>query len=159
MQPLLFAGMSDRLPLHECGHERRSHGGRARPNQRPIGLTGSHVCRTACFQLSMHNDVAEMAQDSPRIQTRLQVMFFDTDCGGVVHNIAYLRFIEIARTLLAAELGMSLRQMSESQRYPVVVRTEIDYRRGAQLGDELLVEGWLDRLERARFWGAFHITP
>ncbi len=85
-------------------------------------------------------------------------MFFDTDCGGVVHNIAYLRFIEIGRTLLAAELGMSLRQMSESQRYPVVVRTEIDYRRGAQLGDELLVEGWLDRVERARFWCAFQIT-
>ena len=96
--------------------------------------------------------------DAPRIQTRLQVMFFDTDCGGVVHNIAYLRFIEIGRTLLAAELGMSLRQMGESQRYPVVVRTEIDYRRGARLGDELLVEGWLDRIERARFWCAFQIS-
>ena len=105
----------------------------------------------------MKNDVAEMAQEAPRIQTRLQVMFFDTDCGGVVHNIAYLRFIEIARTLLAAELGMSLRQMSDTQRYPVVVRTEIDYRRGAQLGDELLVEGWLDKLERVRFWVAFQI--
>ena len=106
----------------------------------------------------MHNGVAEMASMAPRIQTRLQVMFFDTDCGGVVHNIAYLRFIEIGRTLLAAELGMSLREMSESQRYPVVVRTEIDYRRGAQLGDELLIEGWLDRIERARFWCAFRIT-
>ena len=62
-------------------------------------------------------------------------MFFDTDCGGVVHNIAYLRFVEIARTLLAEELGMSLAQMMETQRYPVVVRTEIDYRRGARLGD------------------------
>src|SRR5438876_8238108 len=32
-------------------------------------------------------------------------MFFDTDCGGVVSNIAYLRFIEIARTLRAEKLG------------------------------------------------------
>jgi len=31
-------------------------------------------------------------------------MFFDTDCGGVASNIAYLRFIEIARTQLAEEL-------------------------------------------------------
>ncbi len=107
----------------------------------------------------MHNDVAEMTETRPpRIQTNLQVMFFDTDCGGVVHNIAYLRFIEIARTLLAAELGMSLRQMAETQRYPVVVRTEMDYRRPARLGDELLVEGWLDRFERARFWCAFRIV-
>ena len=29
------------------------------------------------------------------IRTDVQVMFFDTDCGGVVSNIAYLRFIEI----------------------------------------------------------------
>jgi len=85
-------------------------------------------------------------------------MFFDTDCGGVVHNIAYLRFIEIARTLLAEHLGMTLAQMTQTQLYPVVVRTEIDYRRGARLGDRLNIEGWLDRVERARFWCAFRIV-
>jgi YbgC/YbaW family acyl-CoA thioester hydrolase len=93
----------------------------------------------------------------PHIQTEVQVMFFDTDCGGVVSNIAYLRFIEIARTLLAEELGLTLAEMAETQRYPVVVHTEIDYRRPAKLGDRLVVEGWLDRLERVRFWCAFRI--
>ena len=85
-------------------------------------------------------------------------MFFDTDCAAVVHNIAYLRFIEIARTLLAEQLGLGLAQMAENQKYPVVVRTEIDYRRAAKLGDKLIVEGWLDRLERVRFWCAFRIV-
>jgi len=85
-------------------------------------------------------------------------MFFDTDCGGVVSNIAYLRFIEIARTRLAEELGLGLSEMAENQRYPVVVRTEIDYRRAAKLGDRLTIEGWLDHLERARFWCGFRIT-
>jgi YbgC/YbaW family acyl-CoA thioester hydrolase len=94
----------------------------------------------------------------PRIRTQLQVMFFDTDCGGVVSNIAYLRFIEIARTLLAEELGLALTEMAENHRYPVVVRTEIDYRRAAKLGDQLVIEGWLDRVERVRFWCAFQIT-
>jgi YbgC/YbaW family acyl-CoA thioester hydrolase len=96
--------------------------------------------------------------DAPRIQTEVQVMFFDTDCGGVVHNIAYLRFVEIARTLLAEKLGLALAEMAETQRYPVVVRTEIDYRKGAKLGDRLAVEGWLDQLERVRFWCAFRIV-
>jgi YbgC/YbaW family acyl-CoA thioester hydrolase len=96
-------------------------------------------------------------ENAPRIRTELQVMFFDTDCAAVVHNIAYLRFIEIARTLLAEELGLGLAQMAETQKYPVVVRTEIDYRRAAKLGDKLIVEGWLDRLERVRFWCAFKI--
>ena len=97
-------------------------------------------------------------ENAPRIRTELQVMFFDTDCAAVVHNIAYLRFIEVARTLLAEELGLGLAQMAETQKYPVVVRTEIDYRRAAKLGDRLIVEGRLDRLERVRFWCAFRIV-
>ena len=96
-------------------------------------------------------------ESAPRIRTDVQVMFFDTDCAAVVHNIAYLRFIEVARTHLAEQLGLGLAQMAENQKYPVVVRTEIDYRRAAKLGDRLVVEGWLDRLERVRFWCAFRI--
>src|SRR5215831_7690607 len=95
---------------------------------------------------------------APRIRTDVQVMFFDTDCGGVVSNIAYLRFIEIARTHLAEELGLAVVQMAQKETYPVVVRTEIDYLRAAKLGDRLMIEGWLDRTERARFWCAFRIT-
>lgn len=97
-------------------------------------------------------------ENTPRIRTELQVMFFDTDCAAVVHNIAYLRFIEVARTLLSEELGLGLAQMAETQKYPVVVRTEIDYRCAAKLGDKLAVDGWLDRLERVRFWCAFRIV-
>lgn len=96
--------------------------------------------------------------ERPQIRIEVQVMFFDTDAAAVVHNIAYLRFIETARTLLAERLGLPLRQMAESKRYPVVVRTEIDYRRAAQLGDRLFVDGWLDEADRVRFWCAFRIT-
>jgi YbgC/YbaW family acyl-CoA thioester hydrolase len=99
-----------------------------------------------------------MNKSRPRVSTEIQVMFFDTDCGGVVHNIAYLRFVEIARTLLAEELGLSLVEMAKTQQYPVVVRSEIDYRSPAKLGDRLVIEGWLDRFERVRFWCGFRIV-
>ena len=95
--------------------------------------------------------------DRPRIRTEVQVMFFDTDCGAVVHNIAYLRFIEVTPTLLAEQLGLHLAEMAATRRYPVVVRTEIDYKRAAKLADKLVIEGWLDQLERVRFWCAFRI--
>ena len=95
---------------------------------------------------------------SPHIRTEVQVMFFDTDCGGVVSNISYLRFVEIARTHLTETLGLALAEMAEKQTYPVVVRTEIDYRRAARLGDRLIIEAWVDRVERARFWCAFCLT-
>lgn len=95
--------------------------------------------------------------ETPTISTEVQVMFFDTDCAAVVHNIAYLRFVEIARTLLAEKIGMGLRAMAETGQYPVVVRTEIDYRKPAILGDVLDVHGRLDSVERMRFWCAFEI--
>ncbi|HEY6111522.1 MAG TPA: thioesterase family protein [Chthoniobacterales bacterium] len=94
----------------------------------------------------------------PSIRTEVQVMFFDTDSGGVVSNIAYLRFIETARTLLAEELGLRLVDMAIKQQYPVVVRTEIDYRRAAKFGDRLLIEGSLERTERVRFWCGFRVV-
>ena len=95
--------------------------------------------------------------DTPRISTDVQVMFFDTDCAGVVHNIAYLRFIEVARTLLAEQLGLGLVGMAERGSYPVVVRTEIDYKRPAKLGDRLVVEGRLESVDRLRFWVVFEV--
>lgn len=85
-------------------------------------------------------------------------MFYDTDCGGVVHNIAYLRLIEKARTLLAGNMGMRLADMAATAIYPVVVRTEIDYRRPAKLGDTIRISGRLESLERVRFWVAFDLT-
>jgi len=86
-----------------------------------------------------------------------EVMFFDTDAGGVVHNVAYLRYVERCRTRLGVKLGLDVREMARRGQYAVVVRTEIDYRRPAVVADVLVVRGWLERLERARFWCAFEI--
>ncbi len=99
-----------------------------------------------------------MPDPVPTLETREEVMFFDTDCGQVVHNIAYLRMIETCRTRLAAKMGMDLRSMLETHLYPVVTRTEIDYKRPAKLGDWLVIRGRLDEIARARFWCAFEMV-
>jgi YbgC/YbaW family acyl-CoA thioester hydrolase len=96
-----------------------------------------------------------MSEAMPACTTREEVMFFDTDCGGVVHNLAYLRMIETCRTRLAAQMGMGLAQMAATRLFPVVTRTEVDYRRPAVLGDWLLIEGRLEEVSRARFWCGF----
>ncbi len=92
---------------------------------------------------------------TPKIRTEVQVMFFDTDCAAVVHNIAYLRFIETARTNLGEQLGLGLADMVKTSLFPVVARTEIDYKKPALLGDRLVIDGWLDSLDRSRFWCGF----
>lgn len=96
--------------------------------------------------------------DRCRISTEIRVMYFDTDAGGVVHNISYLRFIETARTNLAITMGLSFAEILRTQIHPVVVRTEIDYKRPALLGDELLVNGRVTEVARARFWVEFEIV-
>ena len=97
------------------------------------------------------------APGTPTIEIEQQVMFFDTDCGGVVHNLAYLRMIETARTMLAEQLGLGMVEMATQGIYPVLLRTEADYRRPAKLSDRLLIRGRMDRLERARFWCEFEV--
>jgi YbgC/YbaW family acyl-CoA thioester hydrolase len=111
--------------------------------------------RTMTNYVVPHDDIAEsrdfrktsgMSDAHPCLETREEVMFFDTDCGGVVHNLAYLRMIETCRTRLAALMGMDFRSMSETQVFPVVTRTEIDYKRPARLGDWITIRGRLDEL-------------
>lgn len=84
-------------------------------------------------------------------------MFFDTDCGGVVHNLAYLRMIETCRTRLAASLGMHLAEMAATQIFPVLTRTDVVYRRPAKLGDWIEIRGWLAETGTARFWCEFEM--
>lgn len=93
-----------------------------------------------------------------RVSTDVRVMYFDTDAGGVVHNIVYLRFIETARTFLAIQMGMSFEEIAKFNIHPVVTRTEIDYKRPARLGDLVRVHGRISEWTRARFWVDFEIT-
>ncbi len=93
-----------------------------------------------------------------RVSTEIRVMYFDTDAGGVVHNISYLRFIETARTYLAINMGLSFEEIARTQIHPVVVRTEIDYKRPALLGDTLLVNGHVADFSTARFHVEFQVV-
>ena len=86
-----------------------------------------------------------------------RVHFADTDAAGVVHNIAYLRYIEENRTLLGFELGLDYKEMSKEKKYGAVVRTEIDYKSPALLGDNIIVRGWLLEMTKVRFWCHFEI--
>ncbi len=98
------------------------------------------------------------SSDCLTISTEVQVMYFDTDAAGVVNNIAYLRFIETARTLLALKMGMSFKEIARTRIHPVVVRTEIDYRKAALLGDVLAINGSIAETSGVRFWINFEIT-
>lgn len=81
---------------------------------------------------------------------RERVAFYDTDCGGVVSNVAYLRYVEQARMALFADLGLEPSAMMSTSLFPVVVRSEIDYRAPARLGDEMRVNATLVEVGKVR---------
>jgi 4-hydroxybenzoyl-CoA thioesterase/acyl-CoA thioester hydrolase len=58
---------------------------------------------------------------------------------------------------MAEKMCMPLRQMVQTGLYPVVLRTEIDYRSPGKLGDRLIVRGGVCELGRVRFWVRFEI--
>ncbi|TFE68988.1 thioesterase [Methylacidiphilum sp. Yel] len=87
----------------------------------------------------------------PECETKIKTFFFDTDSCGLVHNIAYLRFVEIARSELAERLGWPLKEMEKTGLVPVVVKTEIVYKSPARLGDIISIISRLSRIERVRF--------
>jgi len=96
--------------------------------------------------------------DNCRISTGVRVMYFDTDAGGVVHNIVYLRFIETARTLLAIQMGMDFAEIERTGIHAVVSRTEIDYKRPAKLGDVLRIDARVVEWSGVRFWVEFEVV-
>jgi YbgC/YbaW family acyl-CoA thioester hydrolase len=120
-------------------------------------LRTSTITRTIVVTFADAYRGATLSMEAPSLETSVRVMYFDTDAGGVVHNIAYLRFIETNRSLLAEKLGWEMGERMLQGDCPVVIRTEIDYRRPARLWDDLVVRGWLDKFERTRFWVAFTI--
>ncbi len=99
----------------------------------------------------------EQAPFPGEVEIAETVPFYDTDCGGVVSNIAYLRYVEKARTALFAALGMEPAAMMGTGLFPVVVRTEIDYRSPARLGDGIRVSARLASVEKARATCVFRL--
>jgi len=99
-----------------------------------------------------------MSQEDSAHTVRIKVYFYDTDAGGRVHNLAYLRMVEQARSELAEHFGWPLREMLPPATHcPVVYRTEVDYLKPAMLGDILEIEGRITAVERVRMHMQFLI--
>ena len=93
-----------------------------------------------------------MTQARPQAEREFTVYFFDTDAGGVVHNLAYLRWIEAVRTDLAEKLGWGIGEMIGGiHGCPVLTRTEAEYLRPARLGDRVKVVSRLGEVGKVRF--------
>jgi len=67
----------------------------------------------------------------------LRVYIEDTDAGGIVYYVNYLKFIERARTEFMRSLGLGRAQIFNDERMFVVSDVQVAYRQPARLDDEL----------------------
>lgn len=79
----------------------------------------------------------------------VRVYIEDTDAGGIVYYVNYLKFMERVRTEWLRGLGFQHYTLQHEDFLFVVHRAEVDYRRPAQIDDELRVTAAVEKAGRA----------
>ncbi|UUY08217.1 tol-pal system-associated acyl-CoA thioesterase [Pseudomonas sp. J452] len=80
---------------------------------------------------------------------RCRVYYEDTDAGGIVYYVNYLKFMERARTERLRELGFAQSALVAEDLLFVVHSAEARYHAPAKLDDELFVTADVIELNRA----------
>ena len=79
---------------------------------------------------------------SPEIYT------FQIDFNQHVSNIVYIEWMEIGRLKLLEEIGLAVHTLVERRITPVLIKTEISYKKPLLLGDNLTIELYLTELNK-----------
>ncbi|MFO7704988.1 MAG: tol-pal system-associated acyl-CoA thioesterase [Halopseudomonas sp.] len=85
----------------------------------------------------------------PPFALRARVYFEDTDAGGIVYYVNYLKFMERARTELVRSLGFDQSALQSENIIFVVHSVAARYHAPARLDDELVVSVEVLELKRA----------
>ena len=80
---------------------------------------------------------------------KCRVYYEDTDAGGIVYYVNYLKFMERARTECLRSLGFAQSQLTGENLLFVVHSAEARYHAPARLDDELFITAEVIELNRA----------
>lgn len=87
---------------------------------------------------------------SDRFVWPVRVYYEDTDFGGVVYYVNYLKFMERARTEHLRHLGIDQVQLRQERNWIFVVTdTQIQYKKPARFNDMLYVTSEITQRKRA----------
>ena len=84
---------------------------------------------------------------------KLKVYYEDTDSGGVVYYANYLKFLERARTEALFSIGYSNKKIKEKFNSLIIVKScNIDYKKSANLEDELKIRSFVKSITKTSFF-------
>ena len=84
----------------------------------------------------------------------VRVYLEDTDAGGIVYYVNYLKFMERARTELLRQMGSQFGELYDQGLQFVVHSLDAQYRKPARADDELKVSARVEKI--ARTYILFH---
>ena len=83
----------------------------------------------------------------------VKVYYEDTDSGGVVYYANYLKYLERARTEALFSIGYSNKKVQEKFNSLIIVKScNIEYKRPANLEDELTVRSFVKSITKTSFF-------
>ena len=84
---------------------------------------------------------------------KVKVYYEDTDSGGVVYYANYLKFLERARTEALFSIGYSNKKIKDNFESLIVVKAcNIEYKKSANLEDELTVRSFVKSITKTSFF-------
>ena len=84
---------------------------------------------------------------------KIRVYYEDTDSGGVVYYANYLKFLERARTEALFSIGYSNKKIKEKFNSLIIVKScNIDYKKPANLEDELKIRSFVKSITKTSFF-------
>jgi 4-hydroxybenzoyl-CoA thioesterase len=108
----------------------------------------SAISRTLC-QGYKHSNSKDLSMTQKEFSIPIRVYIEDTDAGGIVYYVNYLKFMERSRTELFRSLGFPKPAVLEEGMLMVVASAEANYRMSARLDDQLRVTTRIKKLARS----------
>ena len=83
----------------------------------------------------------------------VKVYYEDTDAGGVAYYANYLKYLERARTEALSTIGLSNLQIKDKFGSQIIVKScNIEYKKSAQLEDELKIRSFVKSVTKTSFY-------
>ena len=83
---------------------------------------------------------------------KVKVYYEDTDAGGIVYYANYLKYLERARTEALSTIGLSNIHIKDKYGAFIIVKScNIDYKKPANLEDELSIRSFIKSVTKTSF--------
>lgn len=92
-----------------------------------------------------------------RIETDIEVRYYETDKMGVVHHSNYIRYFETARTIAMKKAGIPYNEMENQGIVMPIVAVSCEYKRPALFGDVLRVTTILEKLPTVKIHFTYEV--